>query len=111
MLNVERERLYRTLSRQVSELTPDRRRALSSELKRMTAGRLTDALRKAIAQSDRTPAAIAWDADVNPSQVYRFLEGGTIKLATADRLAELLGLDLTHAATTKKAKPALAKRG
>lgn len=102
MLDVERERLYRTLSRQVSELTTDRRRALSSELKRMTAGRLTDALRKAIAQSDRSPAAIAWDADAHPSQIYRFLEGGTIKLDTADRLAELLGLDLTHATTDKQ---------
>ena len=68
----------------------------------MNAGRLTVALKKAITQSDRSPAAIAWDADVNPSQVYRFLKGKTIKLDTADRLAELLGLDLTHAAKDKK---------
>ena len=73
----------------------------------MNAGRLTNALRKAITKSDKTPAAIAWDAGMNPSQLYRFLDGATITLETADRLAELLGLDLTPATTTaKKGKPA-----
>ena len=71
----------------------------------MKAGRLTNALRKAIKQSDQTPAAIAWDSDLNPSQIYRFLEGGTLTLESADRLAELLGLDLSPA-TKPTRKPA-----
>lgn len=72
----------------------------------MNAGRLTSKLRNAVAKSDRTPAAIAWDAGMNPSQMYRFLDGATITLETADRLAELLGLDLTPATSTTKKKAA-----
>ena len=99
------ERLYRELGRQVSELPAERRQALTQGLQKMSEGKLSRALRDAIRASEKTPAAIAWEAELNPSQVYRFLDGGTITLDSADALADVLGAELHF-----QSKPARASR-
>ncbi|MGO8753087.1 MAG: helix-turn-helix domain-containing protein [Thermoguttaceae bacterium] len=54
---------------------------------------LSEALKRAIRQSDKSVYQIAKEADVSPIVISRFLSGERdIRLATADRLAETLGL-------------------
>lgn len=77
--------------------------------KQETSGKLTNALRQAIKRSERSQADLAWSAGMNPSQMYRFMAGGTLTLATLDRLAELLGAELVFPIKGAK-KPARASR-
>ena len=56
---------------------------------------LSDALRRAIRQCGKSVYQIAKEADVSPIVVSRFLSGERdIRLATADKVAEVLGFQL-----------------
>src|SRR4051794_18512020 len=58
-----------------------------------SSGRLSEALRDALRASDRSIYPIAQDAGVSQIVVSRFLSGERdIRMATADKLAEALGL-------------------
>ena len=94
MKPLDRERIYQELSRRAAELSEDRRRAFDTYLSedRMN---ITNALKEAIKISGWTPASLAWQSGLNPSQLYRFLEGQTsLTLESVDQLAEVLGLKL-----------------
>lgn len=57
---------------------------------------LTDAIRKAIKDSDQTPYAIAKGAKVARSQLSRLLSGESgMTVDTIERLADYLGLQIT----------------
>ena len=61
-------------------------------------GRLSQALRDALRASDKSMYQIAQDAGVSQIVVSRFLTGERdIRMATADKLAEALGLKLAKA--------------
>ena len=61
----------------------------------VASGRLSQALRDALQASDRSIDQIAQDAGVAQIVVSRFLSGERdIRMATADKLAETLGLKL-----------------
>ena len=99
------ERLYRSLAEKVSELAPDRRRALKRELQGMKEGSITRTLKKAIEHSGQTPCGVARAAGVEPAAMYRFLDGQqSLKLTSVERLAEHLGLELKP--TRKKSRKA-----
>jgi len=56
---------------------------------------LLDTLRRAIEDSDETPAAIARGADVAKSQLSRLLSGERgLRIDSAERLVEYLGLEI-----------------
>ncbi len=60
-------------------------------------GGLSDALRTAIKQSDKSVYQICKDAGISQIVVSRFLSGERdIRLATADRLARTLGIAVGH---------------
>lgn len=61
-------------------------------------GRLSQTLRDALRASDKSMYQIAQDAGVSQIVVSRFLSGERdIRMATADKLAEALGLNLAKA--------------
>ncbi|HEY7424136.1 MAG TPA: helix-turn-helix transcriptional regulator [Gemmataceae bacterium] len=61
-------------------------------------GRLSQALRDALQASEKSMYQIAQDAGVSQIVVSRFLSGERdIRMATADKLAEALGLTLARA--------------
>jgi DNA-binding phage protein len=61
-------------------------------------GRLSQALRDALRASDKSIGQIAQDAGVSQVVVSRFVAGERdIRMATADKLAEALGLKLAQA--------------
>lgn len=61
-------------------------------------GRLSQALRDALRASDKSMYQIAQDAGVSQIVVSRFLSGQRdIRMATADKLAEALGLEIAKA--------------
>jgi DNA-binding phage protein len=61
-------------------------------------GRLSQALKDALRVSDRSMVQIAQDSGVSPILLERFLTGERdIRMATADKLAEALGLNLAQA--------------
>jgi DNA-binding phage protein len=61
-------------------------------------GRLSQALRDALRASNKSMYQIAQDAGVSQIVVSRFLSGERdIRMATADKLAEALGLTLAKA--------------
>ncbi len=61
-------------------------------------GRLSEALRDALRASDKSMYQIAQDAGVSQIVVSRFLSGERdIRMATADKLADALGLTLAKA--------------
>jgi DNA-binding phage protein len=63
-----------------------------------TPGRLTQALRDALRSSGESMYQIAQEAGVSQIVVSRFLSGERdIRMATADRLAQALGLELAKA--------------
>lgn len=108
MRPIERERIYQELSRRAAALSEDRRRVFDTYLSedRMN---ITTALQRAIKISGWTPASLAWQAGLNPSQLYRFLEGKTtLTLESVDKLAEVLGLRMIRD-VDKAAKPPAAK--
>lgn len=53
---------------------------------------LSDQVRQAIRTSGLTPYRIAKETGVSEPTLSRFLNGGTIRLALVDRIAELLGM-------------------
>jgi transcriptional regulator with XRE-family HTH domain len=56
---------------------------------------LSEALKRAIRESDKTEYQLAKDAEVSQIIVSRFLTGERdIRMATADKLAKVLGLKL-----------------
>jgi plasmid stabilization system protein ParE len=62
-------------------------------------GRLSQALKDALRASDKSLYQIAQDAGVSQIVIARFLAGERdIRMATADRLAEVLGLRLASTA-------------
>jgi DNA-binding phage protein len=61
------------------------------------AGGISDALRSAIQSSSKSVYQICKDAGISQIVVSRFLSGERdIRLATADRLAKTLGIELAH---------------
>jgi hypothetical protein len=61
------------------------------------AGGISDALRSAIQQSPKSVYQICKDAGISQIVVSRFLSGERdVRLATADRLAKTLGIELIH---------------
>ncbi len=63
-----------------------------------TSGPFSQVLRDALRTSDRSIDQIARDAGVSQKVISHFLSGeGDIHMATADKLAEALGLKLTSA--------------
>ena len=61
-------------------------------------GRLSQALRDALRASDKSMYQIAQEAGVSQIVVSRFISGeGDIRMGTADKLAEALGLKLASA--------------
>lgn len=98
------ERLIRTRRLTPEEVARDReiRRKVEAEFPpppasvRVGAQALSEALRKAIRESGKSVYQIAKEADVSPIVISRFLSGERdIRLATADKMAEALGLALS----------------
>ena len=56
--------------------------------------KITSALRVAITESAQTRYAIAKGAGVDQAALLRFMEGGDIRGATVDKLADYFGLEL-----------------
>jgi hypothetical protein len=93
---LDTEKLYKQLADQVQRLPPDRRRELGKQLAAAKhTARITNALRAALIADGRPLAAIASAAGVTPAMLYRFRDGRTISLQTADALADVLSVDLT----------------
>jgi hypothetical protein len=93
------ERVFRTRKLTPEEVARDEevRRRVQEEYPpakaSFTSGPLSESLRHAIRASGRSVAQIADDSGVAPIVVSRFLSGeGDIHMATADKLAEALGL-------------------
>jgi hypothetical protein len=60
-------------------------------------GRLSQALRDALRTSDKSVDQLAQDSGVSPIVLSRFLSGERdIRMATADKLADALGLTLAR---------------
>lgn len=63
---------------------------------------ITKALRQAIEDSGKTPYRIATDAGISPAMLSRFLAGKRdLRLATVDKLATMLGLELRLTIATR----------
>ncbi len=78
----------REIRRQVQAEFPPRERPMASES-------LSAALKEAIRQSTKTPYQIAREAGVSQIIISRFLSGERdIRMATADKIATVLGLTL-----------------
>ncbi len=101
MANTELERAIRMRSLTPEEVARDNdvRRKVEEEFppappaNRAVPGPLTRALREAICSSGKSVYQIAKAADVSQIVVSRFLSGERdIRMETADRLAEVLGL-------------------
>ena len=97
------DRIFRTRKLTPEEVARDReiRRKVEEEFPpaepRVRAGpqALSEALRRAIRESDKSAYQIAQEAGVSQIVVSRFLSGERdIRMATADRLAEVLGITL-----------------
>lgn len=96
------ERLFRDRRLSAEEIARDEevRRTVQAEFppapsSGSASGRLSQALKDAIRGSDKSIYQIAHDAGVSQIVVSRFLSGERdIRMATADKLAEALGLKL-----------------
>jgi DNA-binding phage protein len=99
------ERVFRTGRLSAEELARDEevRRKVQAEFPPATksasaSGLLSQALRDALRASTKSMDEIAQGAGVSPIVVSRFLSGERdIRMATADKLAEALGLKLAKA--------------
>lgn len=97
------ERIFRTRRLSTEEITSDEevRRKVQAEFppaapSHSASGRLSQALRDALRASDKSMYQIAQDAGVAQIVVSRFVSGERdIRMATADKLAEALGLTLS----------------
>jgi transcriptional regulator with XRE-family HTH domain len=69
---------------------------------------LADQLRDLIEDQGLTNYELAARAKVSESMVWRFRNGADMKLSTAGRLAEVLGVDLVR--TRRRSKPARSDR-
>ena len=106
MRSIEVERLYHDLARRLQDLPADRQAAFQEGLNDMQEhdeGPVSDALRKAIAKSKRTPCAIAREAGIDPAPMYRFLaRTAQLKLSSVDALFRVLSLEVKPAKSTSK---------
>ena len=68
---------------------------------KMLAMTMTETLRKAVKSGGFSRYAISQATGVNQSALMRFVQGKTIMLDTADRLAEFFNLSLTPAKKKK----------
>jgi hypothetical protein len=99
------ERVFRDRRLTPDEIARDQdvRRKVEAEFppasrKADLSGRLSAALREALRASNKTTDEIAHDAGVAPVVLSQFLIGERdIRMATADKLAEALGLSLAKA--------------
>jgi transcriptional regulator with XRE-family HTH domain len=99
------ERVFRGRRLSAEEVARDEdvRRKLQAEFPPATpslsaSGRLSLALKEAIRTSEKSMYQIAQDAGVSQIVVSRFLSGERdIRMATADKLAEVLGLKVASA--------------
>ena len=55
---------------------------------------MADVLRAAIRKSGRTAYSVAKEAGTTPEVVSRFMAGADIRISTADKIAEVLELEL-----------------
>jgi hypothetical protein len=96
-------RIMRTGRLTPEEIARDReiRRKVEAEFppaRRPVPHSLSEALKTAIRESDKSVYQIAKEAGVSQIMISRFLSGQRdIRMATADRLADALGLRLTPA--------------
>jgi len=60
----------------------------------MTTQQLADVLRQAMIEDGRTLYELAKEATLETDQLYRFRDGADLRLSTASKLAEVLGLEL-----------------
>lgn len=65
----------------------------------------SDALRAAVKNSGETRYRIAQETGMTESGLSRFVHGGGLNLASLDRLAGYLGLELVPAGTQGNSKP------
>jgi DNA-binding phage protein len=99
------ERVFRDRRLSAAEVARDEevRRKVQAEFPPAVAsgsasGRLSQALKDALRASDKSMYQIAQDAGVSQIVLSRFLSGERdIRMATADKLAEALGLKLAKA--------------
>jgi DNA-binding phage protein len=102
-MNKKIERVFRKSPLSAEEIARDQeiRRKVQAEFPPAAArdhasGRLSHALKDAIRASDKSVYQIAHDAGVSQIVLSRFLSGERdIRMATADKLADALGLTLT----------------
>lgn len=106
MRSLEVERMYRDLATRLQDLPADRQAAFQEGLNDMQEhdeGPVSDALRKAIAKSKRTPCAIAREAGIDTAPLYRFLaRTAQLKLASVDALFRVLSLEVKPVKSTSK---------
>lgn len=111
MRSLKVARMYHDLARRLGDLPADRQAAFQEGMSAMeeTDGPVSEALRKAIAKSKRTPCSIAREAGIDTAPLYRFLaRTAQLKLASVDALFRVLSLEV-KAATRAKATPAAAE--
>lgn len=108
MRSLEVERMYRDLATRLQDLPADRQAAFQEGLNDMhehDEGPVSEALRKAIAKSKRTPCAIAREAGIDTAPLYRFLaRTAQLKLASVDALFRVLSLEVRSAKRTASAE-------
>ncbi len=104
----EVDRMYRSLARQVAELSPDRREALGDYMAAdrgraeiLEASDLAAVLRRRIFElvdsGATTLGAIAAMAGLNPAPLYRWYDkGADLKLSSVSRLTQVLELRATY---------------
>jgi hypothetical protein len=100
-MNKKFERVYRDRPLSATEIAADAavRQQVQKEFPpakpTISPGRLSQALRDALRASDKSMYQIAQEAGVSQIVMSRFLSGERdIRMATADKLAEALGLKL-----------------
>ena len=105
MRSLRVERLYHDLARRLGDLPADRQAAFKEGMSAMeeTDGPVSEALRKAIAKSKRTPCSIAREAGIDTAPMYRFLaRTAQLKLSSVDALFRVLSLEVSQAKRTSK---------
>jgi len=93
---------YALVEAAVLDMPPERQRLLMEGLETVD---IQEALRKAIVKSRITHYRLGKDADIDAGIIDRFVNGERdIRLGTASKLAEVLGLRLVPKATRKTRK-------
>lgn len=70
----------------------------------MTTQQLADALRQAMIEDGRTLYELAKEAILETDQLYRFRDGADLRLSSASKLAEVLGLELRPKKRTRNGR-------